>query len=151
MKAISLWEPWASLIMTGAKKWETRSWSTNYRGKLLICASKKGLPFYELNHLMCCQPFQRGLGPLIGEPLNLEKGLPAVKIMHLNFGKAVCVVNLTNCKKTDDLTQADIAAERHFGDFSLGRYAWRLDDLRPIKPFPVKGRQGFFEVPYGEV
>lgn len=40
MKAISLKEPWASLILEGKKTIETRVWKTNYRGKLLLCASK---------------------------------------------------------------------------------------------------------------
>ena len=40
IKAVSLLQPWASLIAAGAKKFETRSWSTTYRGPLLICASR---------------------------------------------------------------------------------------------------------------
>ena len=40
MKAISLKEPWASLMLEGKKTMETRVWKTNYRGKLLLCASK---------------------------------------------------------------------------------------------------------------
>lgn len=40
MKALSLWQPWATLIAVGAKTFETRSWSTDYRGPLLIHASK---------------------------------------------------------------------------------------------------------------
>ena len=40
MKAISLKEPWASLVLEGRKTIETRVWRTNYRGKLLLCASK---------------------------------------------------------------------------------------------------------------
>lgn len=32
MKAISLWQPWASAIAVGAKRVETRSWATKYRG-----------------------------------------------------------------------------------------------------------------------
>lgn len=39
MKAISLREPWASIVMKGKKTIETRVWKTDYRGKLLICAS----------------------------------------------------------------------------------------------------------------
>lgn len=39
MKAISLLQPWASLVVMGAKKIETRSWNTKYRGELLIHAS----------------------------------------------------------------------------------------------------------------
>ena len=41
MKAVSVKQPWASLIAEGNKTIETRTWPTNYRGDLLICASKK--------------------------------------------------------------------------------------------------------------
>jgi len=41
MKAISLKQPWATLIASGKKTIETRTWPTNYRGDLLICASKR--------------------------------------------------------------------------------------------------------------
>lgn len=41
MKAITLWQPWASLIACGAKTIETRSWGTPYRGPLAIHASKR--------------------------------------------------------------------------------------------------------------
>ena len=41
IKAISLHPPYASLIKMGLKHFETRSWPTNYRGKLVICAAKK--------------------------------------------------------------------------------------------------------------
>lgn len=40
MKAISIKEPWASLIRNGEKTIETRTWKTKYRGKLLLCCSK---------------------------------------------------------------------------------------------------------------
>jgi len=41
MKALSIKEPYASMIYSGMKTIETRTWRTNYRGKLLLCASKK--------------------------------------------------------------------------------------------------------------
>lgn len=41
MKALSIKEPWAGMILAGLKHIETRTWSTNYRGDLLLCASKK--------------------------------------------------------------------------------------------------------------
>ena len=48
MKALSIQQPWASMIASGIKTIETRVWSTEYRGPLLICATKKpevdGLP-----------------------------------------------------------------------------------------------------------
>lgn len=40
-KAISLKQPWANLIANGEKTIETRKWTTNYRGDLVICSSKK--------------------------------------------------------------------------------------------------------------
>lgn len=40
MKALSVKQPWASLIVSGKKTVECRSWSTKYRGELVICASK---------------------------------------------------------------------------------------------------------------
>jgi len=40
MKAISIKEPYASEILEGEKTVEYRSWKTNYRGDLLICASQ---------------------------------------------------------------------------------------------------------------
>ncbi len=48
MKALSLWQPWASLIALGVKTIETRSWATNYRGPLAIHA---GLRRPEMMHL----------------------------------------------------------------------------------------------------
>jgi len=41
MKAISLWQPWATLISIGAKRIETRSWETLYRGSIVIHAAKR--------------------------------------------------------------------------------------------------------------
>ena len=41
MKAISLQQPWASMIARGEKTVETRRWSTSYRGELLIASTKK--------------------------------------------------------------------------------------------------------------
>ena len=40
-KAISLKQPWANLVAEGKKTIETRKWKTNYRGKIVICSSKK--------------------------------------------------------------------------------------------------------------
>lgn len=40
MKVLTIKEPWATLIIEGYKKYEFRSWKTNYRGKILIHAGK---------------------------------------------------------------------------------------------------------------
>jgi len=44
MKALSVKQPYASLIALGQKPIEFRSWYTHYRGRLLICASKEPYP-----------------------------------------------------------------------------------------------------------
>jgi hypothetical protein len=41
MKAITIIQPWATLIAFGEKEFETRSWATNYRGNLAIHAGRK--------------------------------------------------------------------------------------------------------------
>lgn len=142
IKAISLWEPWASLIRTGAKTYETRSWKTAYRGPLLICAAKGGASVQKIINLLNDPKFQLGLRPIRRNTLSY------VYFENLNFGKAVAVVSLENCLPVDIDSIAEISeAERNFGDFSPGRYMWKLKMLNNIfEPFPVKGKQGFFEV-----
>lgn len=41
IRALSLHQPWATLIASGKKTVETRRWHTSYRGPLLICAAKR--------------------------------------------------------------------------------------------------------------
>lgn len=62
MKALTLYEPWASLVALGAKKIETRSWPTKYRGPLAIRAAKS----YEAWHMNLSweEPFYSALKPL---------------------------------------------------------------------------------------
>lgn len=149
MKAISLWEPWASLVRCGAKTWETRHWSTRYRGDLLICAAKRGLDKRYLNHLLSRRDFRNALTPLAGRPPDMELGTwtyPGVKISDLHFGMAVAIVELTACRPTGNIGIGEVAAELPFGDFSAGRFGWKFEHLRVIEPFPVKGRQGIFNV-----
>ena len=66
----------------------------------------------------------------------------------LPFGKAVALVNLTDCIQTELFKRGhpEFIRESLFGDFSSGRYAWKLENIRAIDPFRVTGRQGLFEV-----
>ncbi len=54
MKALSIKQPWANMIADGEKTIETRTWSTSYRGPLLIVSSKKpdleGFPRLDIPH-----------------------------------------------------------------------------------------------------
>lgn len=133
MKAITIWEPWASAIPLGLKSVETRSWGTSYRGELLICAGKKTSKNNELFFDVYVKPFHKELS---------YKKLP--------FGCAVAIVNLADCLMMDtDLISKQSNLERVFGNWEIGRYAWVLDNIRPInEPFYVKGQQGLFDVDF---
>lgn len=41
MKALSVRQPWATMIARGLKTVEVRSWFTHHRGPLLLCASRR--------------------------------------------------------------------------------------------------------------
>ncbi len=128
MKAISLYEPWATLIALGEKRYETRSWSTAYRGPLLICASQKRLPLPKIIHLL----YRAG-----------------ITLDDLQFERAVAMVDLTAVLKTNDLYYGQLGEdEEYFGDLSPNRYAWQFKNIRRlVNPPIIKGKQGLFEVP----
>ena len=138
MKALSIWQPWASLI--GVKLIETRSWPTNYRGQLLICAAKtkNGVAVSALVQ----REIQRALWPLFH-----LSGSQLVTMIDLPLGQAVAVVDLVDCLPVDEISDSVIRRELPFGNFSAGRFGWMFENVRRIKPFPVVGRQGLFNVP----
>ncbi len=133
MKAITLWEPWASLIALGAKRIETRSWPTSYRGPLAIHAAKNA------EHILISwdEPFLTALSPL----QNSEKTAIA-----FDCGKVIAVADLVACV---EMTPANIAMvdepERSFGDYQPGRWMWLLANVRRIDPVPATGRQRIWE------
>jgi hypothetical protein len=126
MKAISLWEPWASLVFTGAKRLETRSWKSNYTGPLVICASKGGLTKFDLATLLHKPDFQAGLAPLIGKPL-FDYSCHGVRLQNLNYGNALCVVDLVKYWPTEEADSEFIGTDKPFGDFSRGRWIWQFE------------------------
>jgi hypothetical protein len=65
---------------------------------------------------------------------------------NLLYGKAVAIVDLVACITTEELPLGLYEDEKSFGDFSPGRYAWCLKNLRVIIPFRCRGMQGLFEV-----
>lgn len=127
IKAISLWEPWASAMALGLKVNETRSWPTSWRGDLLICAAQRRMGPEEQD------VYERWVQPAAGEGYVMP------------YGCAVAVVRVAECGKTETLAPG--AVEGALGNYEPGRFAWVTTDLRRLKaPLPVKGRQQFFEV-----
>lgn len=153
MKAISLWQPWASAIALGAKRIETRSWGTAYRGPLAIHAAKRCIKA-ELADLDCYH-FWKGA-------LNRRQFPPSELWAMLPFGAIVAVCRLVQCRPVHKLTESDLHEIRYrkwdadhcygwteceLGNYGPGRFAWVLGDVTPLPgPVPWRGSQGFFEV-----
>ncbi|MDZ8263691.1 ASCH domain-containing protein [Nostoc sp. ChiQUE01b] len=136
IKAISLHQPWATLIPMGLKKYETRSWSTSYRGPLLICAAKKSSIHQKLTHNYLLNKYQQ---ILIDTDNYIEWD-------DLAFGCAVALVDLTDCiKMTQAFINQQLQSELDTGDWRIERMAWQLENIqRIICPIPITGRQGLF-------
>lgn len=137
LSAISLWQPWSTLAAMGAKKYETRHWYTPHRGLLVIHAAKR----WTQEQIDYCwqEPFRTTL-----------KGLGFVALEQIPRGALLGVVNLTAVYKTENVTVSE--TEWAFGNYSPGRYAWKLEGARPFpKPIPYRGRQGFFNVPVNDI
>ena len=80
MTAISIWEPWATAMLLGLKRIETRSWPTSHKGDLLICASKRPLDATAREVLL---------------NIHLHSGFD----IQPNPGMALCVVRLIRCDR----------------------------------------------------
>lgn len=131
IKAVSLWQPWASLVACGVKLHETRHWTTNYRGPLAICAAR--------------------VVDTVGAPEALcQRVLGQDWVNTVPTGAVVAIVNLTGVKAADQVeTTTD---DRMAGNFSAGRFAWVPEDVQRLDtPIPIVGRQGLFNwtVPEG--
>ncbi len=144
MMCISLWQPWATLMVMGAKLNETRSWPTSHRGPLAIHAAKKWNR--ELESLCFQEPFARTLSklrPNEGGMFHLEDILAKV----LPFGAIVGVVNVIRCLRIDTFSVIE-PDERAFGDYTPGRFMWQTTSARQLKtPVPYRGAQGLFTIP----
>lgn len=142
MKVISVLQPWATLIVIGAKKIETRSWNTQYRGP------RSG---YQ-NDIACKEPFYAILAQhgFIGGRSAHKCGFPLGMIIGRTELVATTsseylkdrrdspiLLNLPNIKLT--------AREEAFGDYSDNRYGWLLNNaIKFAEGMPAKGQLGIW-------
>lgn len=142
MKAIQMWQPWASLVMIGAKRIETRAWAprdTEVR-------QGKRIAVYATKH------YDRRVArsPLVAGLLRAGGADPAA----LPTGAIIGTVRLQRVvPMTPELIEwiedPERAREHALGVYEPGRYAWLL--RAPVQidpPIPWKGRQArFLDVP----
>ena len=122
MKVLTIKQSWASLIINGYKKYEFRSWKTNYRGKILIHAG-----------------------------MSLEKDmLVKFKDYNLNYSKGAIIgeAEITDCIKVDEKFNKQL---RSIDPVLYGRsnhienYAWKLENVVKYKePIFIKGKLGLW-------
>lgn len=128
MKALTLTQPWASLVMSGDKRIETRSWSTAYRGPLAIHAAKGWDADARWFASQVCGRILLGW--------DLPEDLPR--------GAVLGTVELLDVQPTWALNPSE--RERFFGDYSPGRWGWIFGDFRNFaQPVLARGALGLWE------
>lgn len=140
MKAISLWQFWASAVALRLKQNETRSWSTNHRGPIAIHAAKRHTNEQRdlWSNLMCRPDFS--------EPMRAA-GYGAFE--RLPFGAVVAVAELVEVMPTEVMLKCELVGEleMNLGDYGINRFVWRLENIRALpQPYYVAGHQGLFDV-----
>ena len=119
MKALTIKEPWASLIVQGFKKYEFRSWKTNYRGKVLIHAglSKENIEKYK--------------------DYNLD----------ISSGEIIGEAYITDCILVDEKLDKSLRKidEKVYGNNHAGLYAFKLENAKKYnKKIKAKGKLGLW-------
>lgn len=132
MKAITVKQPWASLIVEGIKDIENRTWPTKFRGRVLVHAGASPVKFNALGDILTQQQFdilKGNVNPFIGNYLGAIIG--SVEIVD-------CVIN-----------HPSIWADKT----SIGKcypmpviYNWILaNPIKFNKPIPAKGKLSFWD------
>lgn len=151
MKALTLTQPWATLVALGAKKIETRSWSTTYRGPLAIHAGA-GLSSIGgaqgLMELCRSESFRSVLlaAGFLGTP-ELPRGAIVATCELIDIYQIPDYHPLTGFYADDSSRRWALTdQERAFGDYTPGRYAWLLADVKVLAtPIPARGALGLWE------
>lgn len=145
MKAITVWQPWASLLVRGPKTAETRFWSPSdaYHGKLIAIHAAKQPGTYQ--YVNGNEAIQRSMTKLYGE--NWDADMPR--------GAVVGVARLIYCSRVVsyvgphprkcELANGIRIEPDPFGDYAIGRHIWQFDEFEHLnEPIPAKGRQGLW-------
>ena len=118
MKVITIWQPYATLLITDIKKYETRSWKTKHRGLIGIHAAKKPI---------------KAVAKLLPEDVKRTINNACRKYQHehgkhdFSTGAIIGTAELMDCHIIDEaFIQTLTEEEKAMGDFTPGRYAWEF-------------------------
>ena len=136
MKALTICQPYAELIVRGEKRVENRTWPTNHRGHIYIHAGKSR---DWIDHGQDDN----------GHEIDDRYSIP---IDRMAFGAIVAIARLVDCVNIERL---DRAHPKHVRDtypwladheHAEGPWCWILDEVTPIGPWPWRGAQGLFNI-----
>lgn len=144
MKALTLWQPWATLVAMEVKRIETRCWATKYRGELAIHSAARFPPFY-LGASGLTESFRDELADVFNVRRDRDDrtGRRVDDVLReLPLGKVLCIVRLVNIEETTDAREILNEREKIFGNYEEGRYAWHLQMAEVFyQPIPAKGNR----------
>lgn len=155
MKALTIWQPWASLIMVGAKPYEFRPKSyLRYISapaigeRIVIHADARAVKPAEVEDLllrMNDDGHTTGLIPAIARQV-LERCRAAAKYQALPLGCALGTARLGKPRNAGALFGGAVAdSDRAAIDESAYNWAWPLEGIEPFDaPIPTRGAQGFW-------
>lgn len=135
MRAIVIWQPWASLVVRGFKRYETRSYPCSYRGDLAIIAGRS----LEGVAMMQDDPIGHEMRDLLG----------VMSLGDLPRGGVVGYARLSGVIATDagEHLQVD-ERECRFGNWGPDRFGWEMQAARVLRaPIAIRGQQGMFTLP----
>ena len=148
IRAITIWQPWATLLATGEKRFETRPWATRYTGPIAIHAGRdfrKEVQMIAERSGFCDLLERHGFAP--------DK-YPRGELAGLPLGAIVGVGWMKRCVKTEDIVEEMFARseegsmlerdqiEVRLGDFHRGRFGFEIVNVTLLaEPIVCAGAQ----------
>lgn len=152
MKALSIQQPFATLLASGEKRYETRSWRTNMRGEVAIHASK------GFGDDMRMLARRSGFADLLERHGFYGDKYPAAGLDGLPLGAIIGVATIVGCHRTEDVVsgfgeystddeKATALMQLRLGDFRPYRFAFEIAEPVMFDPIPCAGQLNFWNVP----
>lgn len=130
MKVITIKQPFASLIASGEKEYEFRTWKTSYRGDILIHAGKS----------------------VDKEAMNRFSSFD----LDYPLGCIIAKATLTDCILINDIVKEELREKNgpvYWGitsDPNWTGYGFKLENIQKIAPIPTNGKLGLWEYDYSD-
>lgn len=162
MKALTIYQPWASLIMAGAKPYEFRGWNPRHRGpsyaaligqRIVIHASSRKIRFAEVNaiveQLTCLgaiAAMETCLIPKLALPVLRCADTPPLAHDHLPIGAVLGTAILGEPRNGIEIAEEFGVLRANDSDrHAHANWGWPMLEIEPFaEPIPARGFQGFW-------